>query len=91
MDSVMTERIISGCQAEVERNKQKSPPPSDFPILRIPVGRYTDEEFLTLEQRHLFGRSWLYAGFASELPHGRQLQALRAPASSHRACPWRRR
>lgn len=68
MDSVMTERIISGCQAEVERNKQKSPPPSDFPILRIPVGRYTDEEFLTLEQRHLFGRSWLYAGFASELP-----------------------
>lgn len=67
MDSIAAERIINGCQAEVDRYEQKTTPPADFPVLRIPVGRYTDQQFLELERRHLFGRSWLFAGFASEL------------------------
>jgi phenylpropionate dioxygenase-like ring-hydroxylating dioxygenase large terminal subunit len=69
MDSTLTDFIIGSCHAEVERYKQKVPPPDQFPsALTIPVCRYTDSEFFDLEQEYVFGRSWLYAGFASEVP-----------------------
>ena len=34
----------------------------------IPGGRYTDPDFLALERRYLWQRSWLYACHTDELP-----------------------
>jgi phenylpropionate dioxygenase-like ring-hydroxylating dioxygenase large terminal subunit len=34
----------------------------------LPLGRYTDPQFQTLEHEYLFKRVWLYAGHDSELP-----------------------
>ena len=44
-------------------------PPEGFPKLRdLPLGRYTDPAFQSLEHEHLFKRTWLYAAHDSELP-----------------------
>jgi phenylpropionate dioxygenase-like ring-hydroxylating dioxygenase large terminal subunit len=57
--------LFAGMKAEQER---EGPPPG-FPELPvIPGGRYTDPEFLALEERHLWKKSWLYALHADELP-----------------------
>ncbi|MBS0373885.1 MAG: aromatic ring-hydroxylating dioxygenase subunit alpha [Proteobacteria bacterium] len=59
------ERIKAGMQYEFARTA----PPEGFPALPpVPGGRYTDPEFLALERRHLWQRSWLYACHADELP-----------------------
>jgi phenylpropionate dioxygenase-like ring-hydroxylating dioxygenase large terminal subunit len=52
---------------EYERSR-KAPPPG-FPTLPpIPGGRYTDPEFLGLEQQYLWRKSWLYACHIDQLP-----------------------
>jgi phenylpropionate dioxygenase-like ring-hydroxylating dioxygenase large terminal subunit len=44
-------------------------PPDGFPKLPdLPLGRYTDPAFQTLEDELLFGRVWLYAAHDSQLP-----------------------
>ncbi len=48
--------------------RDRTGPPAGFPSLPdLPLGRYTDPAFLELEQRHLFGRTWLYAGHDSQI------------------------
>jgi phenylpropionate dioxygenase-like ring-hydroxylating dioxygenase large terminal subunit len=65
MDSQLIERIRDGIAYESAR----SGPPEGFPQLPdIPGGRYTDPEFLALENEHLWKRSWLYAAHTDELP-----------------------
>jgi len=57
MDTATVQRFLDGMRYEAERNA----PPADFPRLPdIPAGRYVDPEFLALEQRYLWRRSWLY-------------------------------
>ncbi|HVO45342.1 MAG TPA: aromatic ring-hydroxylating dioxygenase subunit alpha [Steroidobacteraceae bacterium] len=57
MDTATVQRFLDGMRYEAER----SAPPADFPRLPdIPAGRYVDPEFLALEQRYLWRRSWLY-------------------------------
>ena len=59
------ERIKEGMQYEFDRTA----PPEGFPQLPpIPGGRYTDPDFLALEQRHLWNASWLYACHIDEIP-----------------------
>lgn len=49
--------------------KERTAPPDDaVEIPPIPVGRYCDPEFYELEQQHLWHRTWLFAGHASQLP-----------------------
>ena len=48
---------------------ERTAPPDGFPKLPlIPGGRYTDPDFLALEQQHLWRKSWLYACHADEVP-----------------------
>ena len=43
--------------------------PKDFPQLPpVPGARYSDPAFFELEQRHVFGASWLFAAIEDELP-----------------------
>ncbi len=47
--------------------RERTGPPDGFPVLPdLPIGRYTDPSFFELEQRHLFGRSWVYAAHDSQ-------------------------
>jgi choline monooxygenase len=57
--------LFAGMRAELAREA----PPDDFPGLpMIPGGRYTDPDFLALEQQYLWKKSWLYALHLDELP-----------------------
>ncbi|RME63793.1 MAG: aromatic ring-hydroxylating dioxygenase subunit alpha [Alphaproteobacteria bacterium] len=59
------QRFLDGMAAEEARDG----PPPGFPQLpTIPGGRYTDPEFLALEDKYLWKRSWLYACHTDELP-----------------------
>ena len=43
--------------------------PTDFPSsIDVPARRYTDADFLALEQAHVFGACWLFAAHRDELP-----------------------
>jgi phenylpropionate dioxygenase-like ring-hydroxylating dioxygenase large terminal subunit len=53
----------------VERELVRTAYPEDMPALpELPTARYCDPEFFALEMRHVFGKTWLYAGHDSELP-----------------------
>ena len=66
MDQSFIDRVYEGFDYE----RSRKGPPEDFPALPvIPGGRYTDPEFLELEQQHLWKKSWLYACHCDELPH----------------------
>ena len=49
--------------------KARKAPPAAFPKLPdIPAGRYTDPRFFELELKHIWHKSWLFAGHLDELP-----------------------
>jgi len=59
------EKLKQGTVYERERKA----PPEGFPRLPvIPGGRYTDPEFLELEQQNLWRKSWLYACHMDQIP-----------------------
>lgn len=65
MDAATTERILKQIQFEYQR----AAPPDGFPMLEdVPAGRYTDDAFFALEQRHIWSRCWLFAGHVDQLP-----------------------
>lgn len=44
--------------------------PEGFPPFhRIPIGRYTSDEFWELERQHLWPRTWVMAGRAEQIPN----------------------
>ncbi|MEM1433097.1 MAG: aromatic ring-hydroxylating dioxygenase subunit alpha [Pseudomonadota bacterium] len=60
---------IKQLRALMEYEAERTEPPKDFPALPdIPGGRYVDPRFFELEREYLWGRSWLFAGHADELP-----------------------
>ncbi|MCS6947437.1 MAG: Rieske (2Fe-2S) protein, partial [Steroidobacteraceae bacterium] len=65
MDAATVKRFLDGMHYEAQRT---APPPGfpAFPL--IPAGRYTDPDFLRLEQERLWRRSWVYACHMDELP-----------------------
>ena len=65
MDTAFIESIKQGM--EYERGREA--PPENFPKLPlIPAGRYIDPEFLALEEKYLWKKSWLYACHMDQLP-----------------------
>ncbi|MEM7280849.1 MAG: aromatic ring-hydroxylating dioxygenase subunit alpha [Pseudomonadota bacterium] len=65
MDQGTNDRILSGMRYE----KSRKGVPEGFPQLpRIPAGRYLDSDFLALERRCMWEKSWLYAIHTDELP-----------------------
>ncbi len=65
MDQCFINRVYEG----IEQERSRRGPPPDFPSLPlIPGGRYTEAEFLDLEQQFLWQKSWLYACHADEIP-----------------------
>ena len=65
MDATLEETI----RTRMAEEKNRTEPPADaVEVPPIPVGRYVDPAFYELEQRHIWERSWLFAGHASQLP-----------------------
>ncbi len=64
MDEAEAQRIKDGMAYESQRDG----PPEGFPALPIIAsGRYTDPDFLALEEKHLWKKSWLYACHMDEI------------------------
>ena len=68
MDAQMTDTILASLSAEMDRAARREPPTEIGEVLTVPNGRYIDSEFANLEQRHVWGKCWLYAGFDTEVP-----------------------
>src|SRR4051794_4507285 len=65
----MRRTLVDEIAERGRRERDRGGPPDGFPGLPpVPVGRYTDPDFATLEQREVFGRSWLFVAHADELP-----------------------
>ncbi len=65
MDAAFIERV----KRNVEYQRERKAPPEGFPPFPpIPGERYTNPEFLALEDACLWKRSWLYACHTDELP-----------------------
>ncbi len=57
-------------RALMEYEAARKEPPRAFPVLPdIPAGRYTDQRFYDLEQKHIWRKTWLLAGHIDELPN----------------------
>ncbi len=64
MDAAFIERV----KRNVEYQRERKAPPDGFPAFPpIPGARYTDPDFLALEDARLWKRSWLYACHSDEL------------------------
>jgi phenylpropionate dioxygenase-like ring-hydroxylating dioxygenase large terminal subunit len=76
MDSKFVDDIRNRMVFEGSRNA----PPHDWPQLPdLPIGRYTDEAFHELELRHVFRRSWLFAGHVADYAEPGSYRVLDIP------------
>lgn len=65
MDTQTVERL----KGDMAEERERAAPPEGFPKLPVvPGGRYTDPEFLALEDKYLWQKSWLYACHTDEVP-----------------------
>jgi phenylpropionate dioxygenase-like ring-hydroxylating dioxygenase large terminal subunit len=64
MEQALEERIRAELADGLVR---EAAPPDAVEIPPIPVERYVSEDVYELEQRHVWGRAWLFAGHESEL------------------------
>lgn len=54
---------------EVDEEARRTTYPLTFPVLpEIPGGRYIDPTFYELELEHVWKKTWLFAGHASDIP-----------------------
>ena len=54
---------VKQLRALMEYEAARKEPPRAFPVLPdIPAGRYTDQRFYDLEQKHIWRKTWLLAG-----------------------------
>jgi phenylpropionate dioxygenase-like ring-hydroxylating dioxygenase large terminal subunit len=65
VDAALLARIKDQMAWEFDRTG----PPEGFPAFpRVPVGRYTSDEFFDLETQHLWPKVWVLAGRAEDIP-----------------------
>ncbi len=65
----MDPKSLETMYAEVESEFQRSTYPEGFPALPdLAAARYFDPEFYQLEMEHVFRKTWLCVGHASQLP-----------------------
>ena len=84
MDAAFIERV----KRNVEYQRERKGPPEGFPSFPpVSGGRYTDPNFLALEDARMWKRSWLYACHTDEIPGGGQLCSVEEDrvTDSHRA------
>jgi choline monooxygenase len=66
---MLDQKKVAAEIAAMEREAKRQEYPATFPVLpEIPGGRYADEEFYELELKHVWRKTWLYAGHTSEVP-----------------------
>lgn len=66
---MLDENLVSRLLDEMEYELSRSGPPEHYPAFPdVPSGRYTSEEFWSLEQEHLWPNSWICAGRVEDLP-----------------------
>ncbi|MEM7432201.1 MAG: aromatic ring-hydroxylating dioxygenase subunit alpha [Pseudomonadota bacterium] len=66
MDAAFIERV----KRNVEYQRERKGPPEEFPSFPpVSGGRYTDPQFLALEDARMWKRSWLYACHVDEIPN----------------------
>ena len=77
----MDTTAIESLRAKPDEERHRTGYPAGFPTLpSVPAARYGDAEFAALEQRHVFGRSWLFVAHDDELPNtGDYLQVEAIP------------
>lgn len=65
----MDAKVLEAMYAAVESEFRRTSYPADFPALPdLPAARYVDPEFHRLEMEHVFRKTWLCVGHASQLP-----------------------
>lgn len=65
----MDAAFIDTTKRRMAYERDREGPPADFPALPpIAGGRYTDPDFLALERRYLWRKSWLYACHIDQIP-----------------------
>lgn len=74
--------IDAALEAEIidrgRRERAREGHPEGFPTLpSVPAGRYVDPAFADLEQRYVFGRSWLFVAHSEEMPEPGDFVVLR--------------
>jgi len=65
----MDQELIDRIKADMHYEFSRTGPPEGFPKFHdIAVERHTSDEFFELEQEHVFGKSWVIAGRAEDVP-----------------------
>lgn len=60
---------VQHLKALMEWEGKREEPPKNFPKLPdMPASRYTSPEYYALEQKFVFGKSWLFVGHKDEIP-----------------------
>jgi phenylpropionate dioxygenase-like ring-hydroxylating dioxygenase large terminal subunit len=68
LEDAVDETYLARFQERSEYEVNRTSPPEGFPKLPdLPLGRYTDPRFFSLEQQYLWRRTWVYAAHRSEL------------------------
>ncbi len=76
MDAKLEREIRERLDVEGERTR----PPEGFPALPpLAAGRYTDADFAALENRHVFGSTWMFAAHTSEVTNAGDFQVVDLP------------
>jgi phenylpropionate dioxygenase-like ring-hydroxylating dioxygenase large terminal subunit len=64
----MDTAIETTIRSRMAEEKERTAPTADaVEVPPIPVGRYRDDDLYALEQRHIWSRTWLFAGHACQL------------------------
>jgi phenylpropionate dioxygenase-like ring-hydroxylating dioxygenase large terminal subunit len=70
MDVATMETIEDRVKDQIRYEFARDGAPEGFPKFdRIPIGRYTSDEFWELEREHLWPHSWVMAGRAEDIPN----------------------
>lgn len=65
----MKPQEVQALRELMEYEAERSAPPEGFPSLPdLPGGRYTSQAFYELEVRHIWRKSWLFAGHLDQIP-----------------------
>ncbi len=65
----MQANMLESIEQSMERQLAREEYPEGFPVLpAVPSARYASPDFASAEMNHLWMKTWLPAGFASELP-----------------------
>ncbi len=66
---MLTQEQIRDIRQQIDFEFKRKSPPEGFPKFPdLPAGRYNDEEFFELENKHYWSKVWMLAGTLDEIP-----------------------